>query len=90
MNKTLKKLISIVLVLTLSLSAFAGVFSVFAEGTTAAVDDSDEEHKHTSFFELFVNFWRSIGAFIKYIFYDIFLGKPAPEIPSKPSYQFFS
>lgn len=91
MNKTLKKLISIVLVLTLSLTAFGGVFSAFAEGTTAASvsDDSEEEYSKTTFLELFVRFWKSIGDFFKYVFYELLLGKPAPDIPEKPSYRFF-
>ena len=88
MNKTLKRLIAFVLVLALSLSAFAGAFSVFAEDTTVA-EDIDEEYSKTTFLELIVRFWQSVGAFFKYIFYDVFLGKPAPEIPPVPNNRYF-
>ena len=86
MNKTLKKIIALVLVLTLSVSMFAVSFSVFAtEGTTVAADAGDEEERHnTSMIELFVKFLKSVGDFFKYIFYDLFLGKPAPDIPKPP------
>ncbi len=95
MNKTLKKLIAFVLVFALSLSVFAGVFAVFAEdatvaeGTTVVEEIEEEEYSTTTFFDLFVRFWKSIGDFLKYIFYDVFLGKPAPEIPPVPNNRYF-
>lgn len=86
MNKTLRKIIAFVLVLALSASVFAVSFSVFAtEGTTASVDDSgDEDHEPMAFTRMFVDFVKSIYQFFKYIFYEIFLGIPAPDIPEPP------
>lgn len=88
MKKTLRKIIAFVLVLTLSVSMFAVVFSAFAaDADTSAVtvpaDDSEEE-EHTTYLQLFIDFFKSIFAFFKYIFYDVYLGKPAPEIPNAP------
>lgn len=89
MKKTFRKIIALVLALTLSVSMFAVVFSAFAaddadtSAVTAPVDDSEEE-EHTTYLQLITDFFKSIFAFLKYIFYDVYLGKPAPEIPNAP------
>lgn len=91
MNKTLRKIIAFVLVLTLSVSMFAVVFSAFAADTTAVAttaaageDDSDDDEGHTTYLQLIADFFKTIYSFFKYIFYEIFLGKPAPDIPKPP------
>ena len=65
MNKTLRKIIAFVLVLTLSVSMFAVSFSAFAtEGTTVVADTGDEEERHnTSMFQLIFEFFKSVGDF---------------------------
>lgn len=88
MNKTLKKLIALMLVLVMSLPVFATAFAVFAEenaavATTVAAEE-EEEHADTTFFEMIVDFFESIWSFLKYVFYEVFLGKPAPPIPDPP------
>lgn len=90
MNKTLKKLIALMLVLVMALPVFATAFSVFAEDaavtTVAAVDeDEEEEHADTTFFEMFIDFFKSIWEYLKYIFYEVFLGRPAPDVPEAPT-----
>lgn len=89
MNKTLKKLIALMLVLVMSLPVFATAFAVFAEegavvATTVAAEEEEEEHADTTFFEMIVNFFESIWSYLKYVFYEVFLGKPAPPIPDPP------
>lgn len=70
MKKTFKKIISLVLVLVMLMSV--GVMGVAAEDSTAT-DSSDD---HGSFFSLFVRFAMEIFNFFKYIFHDVWLGKP--------------
>lgn len=89
MNKTLKKLTALVLSLVLMMSVFAVGFSVFAEDTAAttvaAAEQETEKHEdHRTFFQIIVDFWKEIGAFFKYIFYDMWLGIPAPPAPVLP------
>ncbi len=89
MNKTLRKIIAFALVLTLSVSMFGVVFSAFAADPTAAAttsvaDDSEDEEEHTTYLQMIADFFKSIYSFLKYIFYEIFLGKPAPDIPKPP------
>ena len=90
MNKTLKKLTALVLSLVLMMSVFAVGFSVFAEETAAATtvaaaEQETEKHEdHRTFFQLIVDFWKEVGAFFKYIFYDMWLGIPAPPAPVLP------
>lgn len=93
MNKTLKKLIALMLVLVMALPVFSAAFAVFAEeapaATTAVADDEEEkEHADTTFFEMFIDFFKSIWSFIKYVFYEVFLGKPAPKPPEAPTKYF--
>lgn len=90
MNKTLKKFTALILSLILAVSVFAVGFTAFAEGevadtTVAAAEQETEKHEdHTTFFQLFINFFKEIGSFIKYIFYDMWLGIPAPPAPTIP------
>ena len=94
MNKTFKKLIALMLVLLMSLPLFTAAFAVFAEEapavTTAAAADDEEEDEHvkTTFFEMFIYFCKSIWEYLKYVFYDVFLGKPAPKPPEAPTKYF--
>lgn len=92
MNKTLKKLIALMLVLVMALPAFSAAFSVFAEeapaATTVVADDEEDEHVKTTFFEMFIDFFKSIWEYLKYIFYEVFLGKPAPKPPEAPTKYF--
>lgn len=94
MNKTFKKLIALMLVLLMSLPLFTAAFAVFAEEapavTTAADADDEEEDEHvkTTFFEMFIDFFKSIWEYLKYVFYDVFLGKPAPKPPEAPTKYF--
>lgn len=87
MNKKLKKIIALVLSLIMILSASAACLSAFAADETAdrveVVGGSDEgDHPaHSSFTEIFINFYREIFNFFKYIFYDVFLGKDVPAVP---------
>lgn len=94
MNKTLKKLVALMLVLVMALPVFTAAFAVFAEEapaatTAAAADDEEEkEHANTTFFEMFIDFFKSIWEFLKYVFYEVFLGKPAPKPPEAPTKHF--
>lgn len=91
MNKTLKKLTALILSLILAVSVFAVGFTAFAEDgiaadtTVAAAEQETEKHgDHATFFQLFIDFFKEIGSFIKYIFYDMWLGRPAPPAPTIP------
>lgn len=90
MNKTLKKFTAMILSLILLMSVFAVGFSVFAEDpaaatTVTATEQEGEKHdEHVTFFQLMINFIKEIGSFFKYIFYDMWLGIPAPPAPTLP------
>ena len=65
-------------------------FSVSAEELTTGVVESTEpeeepHEEHKTFADLFVTMWEEIIAFFKYIFYDVFRGAPAPDIPEAPT-----
>lgn len=85
MKNSLKKIIALVLSLIIISSVMAVGFSVYAEDavsvTVADSEEETEEDNHTSFFALTINFFREIFRFFKYIFYDVFLGKPVPDVP---------
>lgn len=82
-----KKFIALLLSLMLILSTFAVGFGAFAADSNVAVVDADEEENetHQTFFSIFIEFFKEIGKFIKYIFYDLWLGNPAPDIPDAPT-----
>ncbi|MCI6771416.1 MAG: hypothetical protein PUF31_00995 [Oscillospiraceae bacterium] len=91
MNKTLKKFTALILSLVLAVSVFAVGFTAFAEGdpaadtTVVATEQETEKHgDHATFFQLIIDFFKEIGSFIKYIFYDMWLGRPAPPAPTIP------
>ena len=91
MNKTLKKLTALILSLILAISVFAVGFTAFAEDgvaaetTVAAAEQEPGKHEnHATFFQIIVDFWKEVGAFLKYIFYDMWLGIPAPPAPTLP------
>ncbi|MDD6012577.1 MAG: hypothetical protein PUC33_07000 [Oscillospiraceae bacterium] len=88
MKKTFKKVLSLILVVMMLMSVTAVAFSSFAsaEDVTATtvsddnladdeIPDEGEAGPHKSFIQLFIEFFKEIGSFLKYIFYDIFLGK---------------
>lgn len=88
MNKTLKKIVALMLSLIMILSVSAVCFSVFAEdgavveNTEDTAAPAESEHPaHTTFLQLFVDFFKEVFNFFKYIYYDVFLGKPVPEVP---------
>ncbi len=92
MNKTLKKIIALALVFVLAVPVFGAAFSVFAEDEVVAdapviVEDDagDEEEVHKTMAELFYEFLKSIWSYIKYIFHDVWIGMPAPDIPEPPA-----
>lgn len=71
MKKTFKKIISLVLVLVMLMSV--GAMAASAEDSTAETDNIEE---HGSFISIFVRFALEIFNFFKYIFHDLWLGKP--------------
>ncbi len=80
MNKTLKKIVSLLLALMMILSVSAVSFSCFAADDAVAVEtveNAEESEEHTFMFEVIFGFWIEIFALFKYIFYDVFLGVPA-------------
>lgn len=90
MNKTFKRIIALVLSFIMLMSVSAACFSVFAEDEDTAVtttvlaesEESDEHDAHPTFFAMAITFWKEIFSFLKYIFYDVFRGLPAPEAPT--------
>lgn len=76
MNKTIKKIISLVLCVLMLMSVAAVGFSAFATDVTEPVDGGDHE-EHRMFFQIILDFFIEIGNFFKYIFYDLLLGKAA-------------
>lgn len=92
MNKTFRKFTALVLSFILLISVFAVGFSAFATGdavadtTVVATEQETEKHEdHATFFQLFITFCKEIGSFFKYIFYDMWLGIPAPPAPALPN-----
>ncbi len=69
MKKTFKKIVSLVLALVMIMSI--GVVGVGAADT----DVESEKEEYGSFAAIFIQFWIEVGEFLKYIFYDLWLGK---------------
>ena len=66
---------------------FADFFQAALQAA-AADDEEEDEHVKTTFFEMFIDFFKSIWEYLKYVFYDVFLGKPAPKPPEAPTKYF--
>lgn len=82
MNKTLKRMIAMILALIMMVSVAAVGFAVSAEGeeqVTTQVTDTDEvvEEEHRMFYEVIADFFKEIFEFFKFMFYGIFLGEQA-------------
>ena len=71
MKKTLKKVISLVLVLVMLMSVVA--VCAAAEGTTAEMPAPVE---NSTFFSIFLEFFTEFYGLLKYLFHDLWLGKP--------------
>ena len=80
MNQKFKRIVALVLSLIMILSVAAVAVNVFA----ADANDVEEPHEHKTFFQIFSEFFNEVINFFKYIFHDVFLGKPAPDIPPAP------
>lgn len=91
MKNSFKRIIALVLSLIILASTAAVSFASFAAPqedsaiTTTTANEDDSEQPHPTFFKLFVSFVKEIFDFFKYIFYDVILGRPAPDVP-EPSY----
>lgn len=76
MNKTLKKIIAVVLSLMMILSLASVCF---------AAEEDDVHEDHPTMLSLTIAFFREIISFLRYIFYGVWVGEPGPsEIPSAP------
>ena len=72
MNKTLKKVLSLVLALPMMMCFAAVVFAAEAEGEV-----TPEPEQHRFIFEILIDMVLEWWGMIRYIFYDVFLGVPA-------------
>ncbi len=87
MNKTIKKIMALVLtaIMLMSVAAVAGASYVDPETgitveevqTTAPTGEDDTVEEHRSLIDIFIEFWKDVFEFFKYIFYDVFRGEPA-------------
>lgn len=70
MNKTLKKIVALVLSIMMILSLASVAFAV----------DEDEVHEdHPTFFSMTITFIREVYEFFRYIFYGVWIGEPGPS-----------
>ena len=83
MNKTLKRIVALVLAVVISLSCLAviGLAAVTDEDGQTVYDESKR------FWKLWVDGFKSLWDFIRYIFYDVFLGRDSGAIPEAPTHQ---
>ena len=82
MNKSLKRVISLVLAIVLSLSFLTVI------GLAAGVTDQDGDvvyDESKRFWKWWVEGFKSLWDFIRYIFYDVFRGRDAGAIPEAPT-----
>ncbi len=92
MNKTLKKIIALVLtaIMLMSVAVIASAESYVDPETGITVEDvettapeAEEDNtvhhggEYDNLFEIIAQFWVEVFNFFKYIFYDVFLGVPA-------------
>ncbi|MBQ8504258.1 MAG: hypothetical protein IJ491_08275 [Clostridia bacterium] len=88
MNKTIKKVMALVLTVLMLMSVATTAFAASAEDdpsipvsevatTEAPADDSSEVEAHRSMIDIFIDYVMEVFNFFKYIFYDVFLGEPA-------------
>ena len=77
MNKTLKKVIAIVLSVMMILSVTSVSF---------AAEEETVHEDHPTMFSLISEFFSEVVEFFRYIFYGVWMGEPGPsEIPPAPT-----
>lgn len=82
MNKTFKRIISLVLAVVIALSCLAVVgFAVTDQDGQVVYDESKR------FWKWWVEGFKTFWDFIRYIFYDVFRGRDSGAIPDPPTKQ---
>lgn len=78
MNKTLKKVIAILLSVMMILSVTSVSF--------AAEESTEIDHGSTpTMFSMIISFFQEFISLIRYVFYGVWIGEPGPsEIPAAP------
>lgn len=77
MNKTLKKIIAVLLSVIMILSVTSVSF---------AAEEEAEHEEHATMFSIASTFFWEIVEFFRYIFYGVWMGEPGPsEIPAAPT-----
>ncbi len=74
MKKNFKKFVALLLSVLMLMSFMA--VGASAEDVTEA-PETEGEHTHRGFIEIFIDFVMEIYGLFKYIFYDVFRGLPA-------------
>ena len=83
MNKTFKRILSLVLAVVLALSCLA-VIGLAVEGEEETEKVYDESKR---FWKLWVEGFKSLWDMIRYVFYDVLLGRDSGAIPDPPTKQ---